>query len=203
MVPARELAALKRSHRNGYLADRYGLAVVGADRLPGYKFQQVVETLDGLPPELVRDGPIAELDLGADLGLETYGETVNASVAIGLITCRGVGNRPHPVGGLTLFQATIVHEVGHTVAFADRRRRQDDFERLFWPNGNRDHARGVPISAYALLHPAEDFAESFLYYRYGGARLASRGPERYAWMRDNVFGGREFPSRPGVQIPSA
>src|SRR3712207_583356 len=97
MVPAEQLAVLKRSARNDFLAGRYRLVAVGADRLPGHKFHQVVAALDDLPPEFVRDGPISHLLLGANLGMETYGETVEASVAIGLVTCRGVGNRPHAI----------------------------------------------------------------------------------------------------------
>ena len=192
MVPVQQLAALKRSARNEFLGGRYCLVAVGADRLPQHKFRQVVAALDDLPPDLVRDGPIAELYLGVDLGVETYGETVESSVAIGLVTCRGVGNRPHHIPGLTLFQATIVHEVGHTVAFANDRRVQNAFSATFWSTGERDLARGGTVTSYALLDPAEDFAESFLHYRYNPARMAQVAPVRYAWMRDHVFGGREF-----------
>ena len=192
MASVEQLAALKRSDRDAFLADRFGLVAVGADRLPWHKFRQVVETLDDLPPALVRDGPIAHLRLGADLGAETYGETVDASVAIGLVTCRGAGNRRHAIADLTLFQATIVHEVGHTIAFAERRRRQAECDRAFWPHGGRDRARGAPVTPYGLLSPFEDFAEAFLHYRHDGARMARVSHERYTWMRDRVFDGREF-----------
>jgi len=192
MVPVQQLAALKRSARNDFLGGRYGLVAVGADRLPGHKFRQVVEALDDLPTTLVRDGPIAALQLGADLGLETYGETVEASVAIGLVTCRGVGNRPHAIPGLTLFRATIVHEIGHTVAFADRRRLQDTFDRHFWPGGEHDRTRGNPVTPYAMLDACEDFAEAFLYYRHWPTRIAQTSAARYAWMREHVFSGRDF-----------
>jgi len=143
----------------------------------------------------VRNGPIAGLSLGADLGLETYGETVDTSVAIGLVTCRGVGNRPHVIPGLTLFQATVVHEIGHTVAFADQRRLQTAFEHVFWPGDDRARGQGRPVSTYALLSASEDFAESFLHYRYNADWMARSSPERYAWMRPYVFGGREFRAR--------
>ncbi len=192
MVPIQQLAALKRSARNEFLAARYRLVAIGADRLPGHKFHQVVEALDDLPSDLVRDGPITTLFLGVDLGIGTYGETVEASVAIGLVTCRGVGNRPHTIPSLTLFRATIVHEVGHTVAFARRRRLQAAFDRAFWPGGERDHHRGNPVTSYALLGPSEDFAEAFLHYRYNATRMATTSPQRYAWMRDHVFGHRQF-----------
>ncbi len=155
MDSIQQLEALKRSARNRFLAGRYGLVSVGADRLPRHKFQQIVETLDDLPPDLVRNGPIAGLSLGADLGLETYGETVDTSVAIGLVTCRGVGNRPHVIPGLTLFQATVVHEIGHTVAFADQRRLQTAFEHVFWPGDDRARGQGRPVSTYALLSASE------------------------------------------------
>lgn len=191
MVPIEQLA-IKRSARNEFLRGRYRLAVVGADRLPGHKFRQMVEVLDDLPPELVRDGPVSSLFLGVDLGQGTYGETIEASVAIGLTACRGVGNRPHAISRLTLFQATVVHEIGHTVAFGEDRRLQKEFNRVFWPGDERDRARGNVVTSYALLTPVEDFAEAFLYYRYHGARMDQACPLRYAWMRDRVFGGQEF-----------
>lgn len=192
MVPIQQLAALKRSARNEFLAGRYCLVSVGAERLPGHKFHQVVETLDDLPPELVRDGPIALLMLGADLGLETYGETVESSVAIGLITCRGIGNRPHAIPGLTLFQATIVHEIGHTLAFAEGSRLRKAFDRIFWPDGERNRALGRPVTVYALTDSNEDLAEAFLHYRYNAEWAAQGSPQRYAWIRHHVFEGREF-----------
>lgn len=192
MVPIQQLAALKRSARDEYLGDRYRLVAVGADRLPGHKFHQLIAALDDLPRELVRDGPIASLLLGVDLGRETYGETVGTGVAIGLVACRGVGNRPHAIPGLTVFQATIVHEVGHTIAFADGRRLQKAFNGFFWPGDERDRARGNVVTSYALLTPIEDFAEAFLHYRYGPTPMARACSARYAWMRERVFGGHEF-----------
>jgi hypothetical protein len=192
MVPVQQLAALKRSARNQFLAGRYRLEAMGAERLPGHKFFQVVEALDDLPPELVRDGPIARLMLGADLGMETYGETVEGEVMIGLVTCRGAGNRPHAIAGLTLFQATVVHEVGHTVAFAQEYRLQRAFDRAFWPGGERDRRLGKPATLYALTNPQEDLAETFLHYRYNAEWLVRASEPRYDWMRDHVFGGREF-----------
>ncbi len=192
MVPVQQLATLKRSARNRFLAGRYRLEVVGADRLPGHKFFQVVQALDDLPSELVRDGPIAQLLLGADLGLETYGETVEGSVAIGLVTCRGAGNRQHAIPELTLFQATIVHEVGHTVAFADDFRLQHAFDRAFWPGGERDRRKGKPATLYALTNPQEDFAETFLHYRYNAEWLVRASPPRYDWMGRHVFGDQEL-----------
>jgi hypothetical protein len=192
MVPIQQLAALKRSARDDFLAGRYGLVCEGADRLPGHKFHQIVEALDDLPSEMVRDGPIARILFGADLGAETYGETVETSVAIGLMACRGVGNRPHAIPGLTLFQATIVHEVGHTIAFAEEHRLQREFNRVFWPRGERDRRLGNSVTVYGLMHPSEDFAEAFLHYRHSGELMIRVASQRYAWMRDHVFGGREF-----------
>jgi len=67
MDSIQQLEALKRSARNRFLAGRYGLVSVGADRLSRHKFQQIVETLDDLPPDLVRNGPIAGLSVVAVL----------------------------------------------------------------------------------------------------------------------------------------
>ena len=192
MVPSQQLTALKRSARNDFLASRYRLVAAGADRLPGHKFYQAIEALDDLPPQFVRDGPIGQLFLGVDLGPETYGETVEASVVIGLVTCRGAGNRRHAISGLTLFQATLVHEIGHTVAFADGRRLQQEFESAFWRGSRCDRTRGSPVTQYACIYPSEDFAEAFLHYRHNATWMADVSTERYAWMREHVFAGREF-----------
>lgn len=48
------------------------------------------------------------------------------------------------------------------------------------------------ISTYGMETPGEDFAESFVAYRYTPERLKNTCPQKYEYLKNNVFNGVEF-----------
>lgn len=95
---------------------------------------------------------------------------------------------------------SIAHELGHNFAIG-RKESADwlalsdwssttlaDGKTIKWKMGKPDRA----VLEYARTNPDEDFAETFFMYRYNGAQLLERQPEKYAYMKNNVFNGREF-----------
>lgn len=74
---------------------------------------------------------------------------------------------------------TVIHELGHRLDFGA----SDSVE---WQK-----IRGMKVSEYAEKNQWEDFAESVAAYRLQPYRLKS-SPEKYEWIRWQVFGGQEF-----------
>jgi hypothetical protein len=111
--------------------------------------------------------------------------------------------------------STVYHELGHAVDFevingdwvpAERDRLRAGYADAFGDRGgaerNARRARGY-ITDYAETNAAEDFADSFKFYRFGGQRFrdlaasdAAAGDDRlqrkYDYLRDLVFFGAEF-----------
>lgn len=48
------------------------------------------------------------------------------------------------------------------------------------------------VSTYGSDHPDEDFAETVSAYRYNGRNLKERCPAKYRFMKEYVFGNREY-----------
>lgn len=118
--------------------------------------------------------------------------------------------------------AVFTHEVGHIVdlgylkgtselrsGFVDRKNYvpaddpSTDFYRISWRNSNVkriESKRSDFVSGYAMTNPFEDFAETFLFYRYHGDKfraLAEKSvalQKKYTFMRETVFYGEEFQS---------
>lgn len=116
----------------------------------------------------------------------------------------------------------FTHEAGHIVdlgflkgtselrsGFVDRKNYvpaddpSTDFYRISWKNSNvkrTESQRNDFVSGYAMSNPFEDFAETFLFYRYHGDKfraLAEKSPalrKKYKFMQDTVFYGEEFQS---------
>ncbi len=59
--------------------------------------------------------------------------------------------------------------------------------------GTTEHFLGISV-AYpeAGRTGLEDMAEAITYYRYEPETLKRESPERYAWIKENVFGGQQF-----------
>jgi len=59
---------------------------------------------------------------------------------------------------------------------------------LYWDSHDDAHF----VSQYASSSPAEDYAESCMNYILHPTRLEKKAPEKYAYMKKNVFKGQEF-----------
>jgi hypothetical protein len=94
-------------------------------------------------------------------------------------------------------EQTTYHEIGHVVALVHGG--LDDSKEWLaasgWEESNGSFAnekKEKPASVYASINPAEDFAETFTYYRYYPALLKARSPSRYEYMKKAVYSGEEF-----------
>lgn len=93
-------------------------------------------------------------------------------------------------------ERTTYHEIAHALGTSRRLDTSPEWIRISgWvlidgkpvqPNKN-----GL-VTQYAGKDLFEDFAESFVYYRYEPETLLALSPERYQYMKDKVFGGREY-----------
>jgi len=86
------------------------------------------------------------------------------------------------------FKRVLVHEMAHCWQ-AKNWALTKQFQSTFWPNG-RQGSRSV--SAYGNTQPIEDMAESVREYWCNGASMKASNPQRYAWVKNNVMGGKEF-----------
>lgn len=91
---------------------------------------------------------------------------------------------------------TLVHEVGHNAYFNMRLENEDRAKR--WIELHRQsqvifltEGRGF-VSAYARTDELEDFAESYLAYVRQPAALRQASPEKYEFLRLELFAGREY-----------
>lgn len=101
---------------------------------------------------------------------------------------------------------SLAHEVGHL--FADGRHDTPEWQKLSdWSSFKNEKGEtvwkmGKPEAAvleYARTNPNEDFGETFFMYRYNGKDLKKQHPEKYQYMKDNVFHGAEFDSHETCQ----
>jgi hypothetical protein len=96
----------------------------------------------------------------------------------------------------TARRAAIVHEMAHEFS----RRQSGGWRRGWMAAEAADEAlmagegRTSAVSAYAETNPEEDFAESVAAYRYMPPALIRRAPNRYAFLKAQVFGGLEYGS---------
>lgn len=91
---------------------------------------------------------------------------------------------------------TVFHEIGHVVGHvtgldASKAWLEASGWRIEGSSVKNPRPEAFP-SRYAMKDVFEDFAESFVFYRYNPDRLRERSPERYGFMKQFVFGGKEF-----------
>jgi tetratricopeptide (TPR) repeat protein len=85
-------------------------------------------------------------------------------------------------------ETTLAHEIGHHVHLYV-------LDGKDWHEWQRLHTRSsFPeyVSDYARSSAEEDFSESYAWYIHNPFALAKASPDKYAFMRDSVFAGREY-----------
>ncbi len=88
----------------------------------------------------------------------------------------------------TAMRETIAHEVGHQVhlGYMEKGDQQE------WLRISGERPKDKCVSAYACSDYREDFAESYQHYVQNPELLKSVNPDKYNFMRDKVFEGREY-----------
>lgn len=101
-----------------------------------------------------------------------------------------VVNRQTPDGNIDkgTIKRDIAHEVGHQVhnMYLERG------AQIKWLEISGDRPREKCVSDYACTNPGEDFAESYMTYVRDPESLKTASAEKYNYMRDRVFAGREY-----------
>lgn len=99
-------------------------------------------------------------------------------------------NRQLPDGNVDVevLKDSIAHEVGHQVHRVSLDR--SDWNK--WTMLSGDRPADKCVSDYARLNHQEDFAESYMAYVRNPESLLNVDPEKYNFMRDSVFDGREY-----------
>ena len=88
---------------------------------------------------------------------------------------------------------TLAHEVGHHVHL----KYLGPEERRGWLSLSGERAPEQCVSDYARTNAYEDFAETYQGYTRRPEALQQINPDKYAFMRDGVFRGREYVSESG------
>jgi hypothetical protein len=124
------------------------------------------------------------------------GSEVAAGKFIPLFRYISVYAAPPPYHTLDDLLQTLVHEIGHNAHFNLRLVDQERAKRwteLYQQSQATFAATGLGfVSEYARLNEFEDFAESYAAYVRQPGLLKHYNPDKYEYMRQNIFGGREY-----------
>lgn len=82
-------------------------------------------------------------------------------------------------------QYVVIHEVGHRVSFKNDHI-YDSKEWIQWSKESES------VSPYGATSRIEDFAETFVAYRYDPKTLLALNKNKYNWIKNTVFDGVEF-----------
>lgn len=83
---------------------------------------------------------------------------------------------------------TLAHEVGHQTQ--NMYLKNSDHKK--WEKLSGERLKNKCVSEYARTNSHEDFAESYKAYIHDPESLKKANPEKYNYMRDSVFSGREY-----------
>lgn len=184
-TPARDQLESAARHQENQVSIR------GFERSGVMTNEEVGEYLtDNLPPEHLRADRITSIqytdqfhgdDRGNTLGVcSTNTETGVSEIQI---------HRQVPGGSIArgTMEHTLIHEVGHNVHYNVGEQNMASWEQL-----SVNSAPDGYVSNYARTNPQEDFAESYATYVKDPALLQEANPQKYAFMKRWVFGGREY-----------
>jgi hypothetical protein len=92
---------------------------------------------------------------------------------------------------------TVIHEIGHNAYFdiiEYNPELNSQWETLYSESWLKNLSEGTGfVSDYAMTNKYEDFAESYKIYVRDPEILQVMSPEKYAFLRDSIFSGREYP----------
>lgn len=178
-----------------YALDKYELNMshLTDDNLAAWKTEEIdilLEAIDDLPPHLVpfkTNKRLKHYKRG-------YGPS-SSTVANAVITVFSVWD---DLDHDEQRRSTIIHEIGHNIG---NRLKQDESQPWLDLSGWEERENkwtaikeDAMISKYGATNPAEDFAETFVAYRYNPQELQRVSPQKYAYMKKNVFLGLEYTS---------
>lgn len=145
---------------------------------------------DNLPPEHLRSDRITQIRYtdeydgdkqGTVLGVcQTDKETGVSDIRLNRQTPEGSINRE-------MMEHTLVHEVGHNVYYNMGEQKISSWEQISSNSAPKQY-----VSNYARTNVREDFAESYATFVRDPILLQEVSPQKFAFMKLQVFGGREY-----------
>jgi hypothetical protein len=82
---------------------------------------------------------------------------------------------------------TVAHEIGHNAELTLDSEQLDKWNQLYQESGSDEF-----VTPYAKTDPQEDFAESYAFYINDPPLMQATSTEKYDFLKDNVFEGKEF-----------
>lgn len=162
----------------------------------------ILTALGDLPPPVLanvaRNRQLTHFSRGFVKINDPFGSTV-ADSAISVFDSWNKQSPRHQV-------SSIMHEIAHVFASQHGLDRSPEWLALSGWKNEGDWKATKPetlVSTYSEESPGEDFAESFVAYRYNPRWLRKRSPEKYRFMKEVVFDGLEFTSDAGCQPSQA
>jgi hypothetical protein len=174
-----------------------GMEVIGMTTLANFEASGITTT-EGMANYLRENIPMTHLDHCAGICYEDR----DSPEFGGAMGSYHPGTReidvwkPAGEGGYEKVKDTVTHEIGHNVHHNMMNERPDLAERwnaLYAKSlqQNQLDGRGY-VSNYAATDPKEDFAETYKSFIRDPERLQYMNAEKYAFMHDEVFYGREY-----------
>ena len=169
------------------------LAFANSDRFTKEELDDVILGVEDLPRNLAplgKDNNQRLTRFVRGYTLENYSPTVVANAVVMLFDAWSKDSSASR-------QYTIFHEMAHNVG--SKLNRLDDspewHELSGWiKKGDNWEASpdGCFASKYGKTNPWEDFAESLSTYRYNGNEIKTKCPEKFEFLKKNVFKGIEY-----------
>ncbi len=185
-----------------YLMDRYGLNTShkiyrDADAWGGYDLNNIVQAMNAFPSFMM---PLKDNQkfIRFTMGVTPYyaDERTVANASMEFFD-------PFVFESNAQKRYTIFHEFGHKLGSELKLdERQDWLDISGWEEKEEGWSATKPekcVSKYGKTNPAEDFAESVAAYRYNPQLLKIISPEKYTFIKDNIFLGMEYTSEAACQ----
>lgn len=183
--------------RHGYNASH--LTGLGSAAWRADELDRAIAALEDLPPALSRREPDRVRLLALDVhpaGLERFipgpahsSRSGGYVIAVSGPDLLGVRvSKAWQERAPSQQRAVLLHEVAHDIM----RRRAALGLLVGWAAATSGDRARTAVSRYAATDVMEDFAESVTAYRYSPARLKAASPARYAFLRKELFEGREY-----------
>lgn len=142
----------------------------------GAEKAQILETLDRLPLHQVSD--VRSIRMVPQLSSSRPGWVVHGR-ANDLDVTNRIRLSRNSLSNPDKFQATLIHEVGHTVDYETQKLR------LWGERSTREpFGEGPHITDYAKTNHREDFAESYEEYHLNPDNLKQKAPEKYEAVQE-------------------
>lgn len=193
MCAMKQYYGLKNALPILYIYAKFGISTAPEasglrENYQNWKYEELLDVLvalESLPPTVlpIKDHHLLHFLKGYSLA--SYGANGSLVVANARVDVFDIWDGETRLSKIS----TLVHEFGHVLGY-----QLDDTAE--WKSMPKEI-----ISQYAMTNAAEDFAESFLAYRFAPQKLQRVSSKRYEYIKAKVFKGLEFKSQKDCDAP--